>query len=210
MLRGGGMGNQKPDALLVCWQGTPPAMATVRLRLLPLDEKYAEDAMSYGNDEEFLRFVDAERFDTIDHAKEFLGRLQSESETGSRKYWSVIDKSLSQMIGTVGLIPVSIQHRVAELGFGIARSHWGTGVFLEAARAVIEYGFDVMKVERLQMQCRAANVRAISGCAKIGFKKEALLSGYYDTGSGLREDACLMSLLRSEFTVPQSVSSRWA
>ena len=54
----------------------------------------------------------------------------------------------------VGYAP---EHARAELGYVLAREHWGKGLMPEAVRAVIRFGFERMELNRVEARCIAEN-----------------------------------------------------
>ncbi len=57
--------------------------------------------------------------------------------------WAVTLKGSDELVGAVGLTPEE-DADTAELGYWLARDHWGQGITTEAARAVLSYGFDML------------------------------------------------------------------
>ncbi|HRI64194.1 MAG TPA: GNAT family N-acetyltransferase [Polyangium sp.] len=54
-------------------------------------------------------------------------------------------------IGGIGLHPLDDVHRkTAELGYWLGIAHWGRGFATEAVRAIVEYGFSQLPLERIQ------------------------------------------------------------
>ena len=64
--------------------------------------------------------------------------------------WATIDKQTDELIGRCGLLPWTIDGRSeVEVAYLLASAHWGRGLGTEAARAVLEYGFDRLHLSRL-------------------------------------------------------------
>jgi ribosomal-protein-alanine N-acetyltransferase len=166
-----------------------PMLTTPRFDLIDPDIRHAEDVFCYGTDPEFCRYIDAKPFATLSEAENFLTGLRVANARGERLYWSIYDRSIGRVIGTLGFIEVSWRHGVAEFGFGIARTHWGNGVFLECAAPLILFAKNTLGVERLEMRTRADNQNAIRACLKAGLK-----SFYRPRGIDVRVDAMQMCL----------------
>lgn len=171
-----------------------PTISTPRFDLIRPDVGHAEDVFRYGSDSEFCRYIDAKPFADTSDAESFLAGLLTAIDRGERVYWAVRDRQLGSVIGTLGFIEVSWRHGVAEFGFGIARSHWGRGVFHECALSLFGIGRESLGIERLEMRTRADNQNAIRACLRAGFKEEAVLRSYYrPQGENMRVDAMQMS-----------------
>ena len=82
--------------------------------------------------------------------------------------WAVTWKANGEFIGTVGLTP-DPHKRSAELGYWIARSHWGIGIATEAARAVVDHGFQVLGFDFLTSGHFVDNPASGRVLGKLGF-----------------------------------------
>lgn len=65
-------------------------------------------------------------------------------------------KSTDELVGCTGL-HLEPLHERAELGYWIGRPYWGRGYASEAARALVEYGFGVIGLRRIQAHYMAHN-----------------------------------------------------
>ena len=59
-----------------------------------------------------------------------------------------------------------------EVGWRLARAHWGAGYATEAARAAVEWGFANLPLEELVSMTIAANVRSQRVMQKLGFVRD--------------------------------------
>jgi [ribosomal protein S5]-alanine N-acetyltransferase len=101
------------------------------------------------------------------HAREFFATVPKENELrlGIRL------RSTGHLCGGIGLHPDAQQPR-AELGYWIGVPFWGNGYATEAARAVIEYGFQELKLERIFASHFKGNDRSGRVLQKIGMRYE--------------------------------------
>lgn len=56
-----------------------------------------------------------------------------------------------------------------ELGFMLAENQWGNGYASEASKALIDYAYKYMKVERVEARVRIENIHSIRTIEKLGF-----------------------------------------
>lgn len=96
--------------------------------------------------------------------------------------WAVVEKSTSAVIGYCGLsrFPGRCAGDEAEIGFRLARAHWGRGLATEAAMAVCAHAFDALGLPRLVALIDPANAASIRVAEKIGlrYEREVMLPGY--------------------------------
>lgn len=73
------------------------------------------------------------------------------------------------LVGTIGFGRRCASDDEAELGYWIARDHWGRGYATEAGRAVVELAFDGLRLPRLAAGHFADNPASGAVLRKLGF-----------------------------------------
>lgn len=104
----------------------------------------------------------------------FLGN-QSRGDLG---VWSIVLIDTGKMIGTIELYNY-VPKFFAELGYSLNPSFWGMGYATEAARAVVDYGFNVLRLRRIEAGTFETNKQSMRVCEKVGFTKEGILKNSY-------------------------------
>lgn len=74
-------------------------------------------------------------------------------------------------LGSVGL---TVAGSVGQLGYVIAPSHWGRGYATEAASALLAFGMDELKLQRINATCRPENKASARVLEKIGMARAGL------------------------------------
>lgn len=78
---------------------------------------------------------------------------------------------VADFIGLCGIAPVRFQAPfvpAVEIGWRIAYEHWGRGYAPEAAKAVIDYGFDTLKLPEIVAFAVVANAKSRRVMDKLG------------------------------------------
>ena len=116
-------------------------------------------------------------------------------------------------IGTTGLHGIDLHNGSAEFGIAIGeKAGWSKGFGTDALRAICDFGFGELRLERISLQVYAGNDRARRSYEKAGFTHEATLRRAHFS-RGEYHDAHVMSMLRGEWSAlaagvpPQSTSS---
>lgn len=96
-------------------------------------------------------------------------------------------KSTEEMIGIMAVLKVDRKNRNAELGYWIAKKYWNSGFATEAGIRVLEFGFNVLGLERMYAKCVPENKASSRVMEKIGMKYEGIFrheilknNKYYD------------------------------
>jgi ribosomal-protein-alanine N-acetyltransferase len=99
--------------------------------------------------------------------------------------WAILYKRNQILIGRCGLNLIDETSEV-EIDFFLAKKFWGKGYATEAAKAVLEYGFRILNLDRIIALAKIENVASRKVIEKIGmgYIKDAQYWGitcaYYD------------------------------
>lgn len=102
----------------------------------------------------------------IEHARAFLAKERRPHDASLLVFRRT--NGAPQLIGSVGL--GRDPDGVVELGYWIARPHWGLGYATEAARAVVELARDAFRLRRLRAGHFLDNPASGRVLAKLGFR----------------------------------------
>ncbi len=86
--------------------------------------------------------------------------------------WAITLKGTDSFTGTAGFEEFSFLDNRAEIGFSLLRDQQGMGYMIEALRAIIEYGFNSMHINRIQTTVVPLNVSSIKLLEKLSFHRE--------------------------------------
>ncbi len=85
--------------------------------------------------------------------------------------WAIVDDLSSQTVGYSGLRYLDELNEV-ELLYGLAKSYWNKGIATKAAKAAIEYGFNIANLNRIIALAFPENLASIRVIEKAGLKYE--------------------------------------
>lgn len=102
-------------------------------------------------------------------------------------------------IGTIGLHGLDLVNGNAELGIAIGeKAEWGRGYGTDATRAICDFGFGELRLERISLCYYDGNDRGRRTYEKAGFVHEGTLRRAHYAG-GDHHDVHIMSILREEW-----------
>jgi ribosomal-protein-alanine N-acetyltransferase len=73
------------------------------------------------------------------------------------------------------LLHRDIYRITAELGYWLGESYWGRGIATRAVRAIIQWAFESLALERIQARVFDSNVASCRVLEKAGFTREGRL-----------------------------------
>lgn len=101
-----------------------------------------------------------------------------------------------RLIGTCGFHNINKGSRRGELGYELDYAAWGRGFMRKALRPVLDYGFNIMRFERVEAFLNVDNDRSSAVLKKLGFQYEGTLREYGLTAKGLIDQNCFSLLKR--------------
>lgn len=119
----------------------------------------------------------------------------------SGEVWAIVYKDNNKVIGSIGLHKDAKRsnERARMIGYALSEEYWGQGLATEAAKCVIKYGFEVMKLDIISVYHYPHNYRSKRVIEKCGFKYEGILrhaSILYD--GNLCDEVCY-SMTKDEY-----------
>jgi len=151
-----------------------PVVETERLTLRGFTAADVDAMLAIYADPEVAQFI---TFDGKPQNREYVWRVMTNmaGHWALRGYgmWAVEEKQTGALIGHVGpYYPEGWPGQ--EIGWTIAREHWGKGYATEAARASLDYAARTLRWPRVIHIINPLNVRSITIAEKIGSKKDGV------------------------------------
>ena len=112
--------------------------------------------------------------------------------------WMITMKGDDTAIGFVAM-GEKRQGRVSEVGYLLARAHWGRGIAREAVERVIDHVFLTENQRRIFADTDPDNRASRALLERMGFVLEGTLRGEWETHIGVR-DSVIYGLLKEEWT----------
>jgi [ribosomal protein S5]-alanine N-acetyltransferase len=172
-----------------------PLLRTRRLVLREPTQADARAVLVFRGDPHVQRF-NSEPLRGETEAVALIDFLLAESASDARRHWVIV--AADQVVGLIGLHAWDHGHWRAELGYELAASHWGRGLADEAARAVIEHGFTVMDLHRIEAHTIADNHASVHLLERLGFRLEGTRRDYTFEDDLAFHDSAIYSLLSTD------------
>jgi ribosomal-protein-serine acetyltransferase len=103
-----------------------------------------------------------------------------------------------EVIGRVGLYNINHSNCSGEIGYWIGESHQGKGIVAQSCIQILEFAFQTLNMNRVEIKCAVLNMRSQSIPVQLGFKLEGTLRSAELLHSEFH-DLYLYSLLKEEF-----------
>jgi RimJ/RimL family protein N-acetyltransferase len=149
-----------------------PTLCTERLLLRPWRQPDLEPWAALGADPEVMEpvggVIDRER------SHELAARIRGHFERHGFGLWAAEVPGVAGFIGFIGLaIPAFEAHFMpcVEVGWRLARAHWGRGYATEGARAALDYGFATRRLAEIVSFTAETNLRSRRVMERIGMRR---------------------------------------
>lgn len=144
-----------------------PTLRTERLLLRGFRETDLDAFAAIGADPEVMRYLGDGRTFGRDDAWRQMAMFLGHWALRGFGPWAVEERSTGAYVGRVGLYcPEGWPG--PEVGWVLARAHWGKGFALEAARAALDHAFRVLGWSRAISVIQPDNARSIRVAERLG------------------------------------------
>jgi [ribosomal protein S5]-alanine N-acetyltransferase len=153
----------------------PPTLHTARLRLRPFTSADADALFALHSSAYVLRYGDAPPWTERARAERFIAACDQMAENSSGARLAMDRPSDGAFIGWCGLTRWDPDHRSASMGYCLDDAAWGRGYATEAARALLQWAFDTLDLNRVQAETDTRNAASARVLEKLGFVREGTL-----------------------------------
>lgn len=147
---------------------------TISLELLDEKHAVATFALIDGNRKhlrEWLPWVD--QIKTIDNFQNYISKTKKQTEEGSDFGFIILFNNT--VAGRIGIHYIDQQSKIGALGYWIGEDYSGKGIITKSCRAIINYGFNTLCLNRIEIKCGTENTKSRAIPEKLHFKLEGIL-----------------------------------
>lgn len=174
-------------------------LLTPRLRLREFTPDDVPGVLAYQRDPLYLRYYEGDDR-TMEQVRDLVGQFVAWQADAPRFRWqmAVEWRETGEMIGNVGLRRMGARSPEADLGYELAPAWWGRGIATEAAEAMLRFGFETQRLDRIHAHCVLDNEGSARVLEKIGLRREGILREH-EQFKGRWWDVQLFGILREEW-----------
>lgn len=172
-------------------------LATERVTIRGVQETDLPDLHAVNGDPAVTVFLPYETWTAPEHGTAWLARMDALAATGTARQFVLEMRTSGTVVGTLLLFRYDEGSARAELGYALARRHWGQGVMREALRAFCGHLFATAGLRRLEAEVNPSNQASNRLLRALGFTLEGTLRKRW-VGKGTAYDTHVYGLLREE------------
>lgn len=112
----------------------------------------------------------------------------------------VFDKRTNQYAGSTRFYDIQVENATLQLGFTwYGKAFQGTGINKNCKLLLLEFAFEVLKMERVEFRADHENIRSINAMKSIGCTVDGVLRSNTYKPDGARRDSIVLSILKDEW-----------
>jgi RimJ/RimL family protein N-acetyltransferase len=128
----------------------------------------------------------------------FIRQFRGQFDLGQDAVFGIFDKDETELLGGTGL-----HNRVGkdarEIGYWINVKHIGQGYATEAVCALTKVGFEIERLEQIEIHCSPENTRSYHIPLKLGFRHSTTLKNYSTDREGRFRDKMIWTISATEY-----------
>ncbi|HYL58536.1 MAG TPA: GNAT family N-acetyltransferase [Candidatus Acidoferrales bacterium] len=144
-----------------------------RLLIRRFRESDLASFMAYRNDPEVARYQSWESITRIEARKFIAQQIRNRPGVPGRWFQFAVElKDGGALAGDCALHVMKSAPRIAELGYSFARAYQHRGFATEAARAVVDYAFETLHLNRVIATTDCRNAPSVALLERLGMRRE--------------------------------------
>ena len=158
------------------------------------------DAMykNWASDSEVTKFLTWQPHSSVEVSRSIIEDWLKEYSDEKYYQWAIVLKDNgNEPIGDISVGQMNEDISMVHIGYCLGRAWWRRGIMSEALKAVMDFMFDSVEVNRVESRHDPMNPNSGKVMQKCGMKYEGTLRSADRNNQGIC-DACYYALLRSE------------
>ena len=161
-------------------------------------DRDVEPLFEVFSDSRVTRYWSSPALPDIGAAVELLAEMHAGFRDRRLFQWAIARREDDRLIGTCTLTSFDAQCRRAEIGFALAHAHWRRGFAGEALRALIDFAFSELDLNRIEADVDPRNEASLRTLERLFFRREGYLRQRWIV-AGEIQDALIYGLIRREW-----------
>jgi len=150
-----------------------PVLETGRLLLRPLQRRDAFDMFALRTDPDVMRYMDVKAFRSVREARQWIAAYRLRFRKRKALVWALAMKADDRFIGYAGFWRMMPEQLRAEVAYALMPSDWGKGLMSEALPAILDFGFQRLRVHSIEADINPGNLKSRQLLERFGFSQEA-------------------------------------
>lgn len=139
-----------------------PIIETKHLLLRKITLGDTNDMFEMRKDPRMYEFLSTKVDENPEETITYIEKMNRGIDEEKWFIWAIEQKQSNKVIGTICIWNINKEEKTGELGYGIIPDYRGQGFMKESLVSVIEYGFEVMKLNIIEAYTEEHNEKSIN------------------------------------------------
>ncbi|WP_285399338.1 GNAT family protein [Lysinibacillus sp. fls2-241-R2A-57] len=167
--------------------------------LKPLGQEDAQGILEAGSYPEIWPYLST-TIEKMDDVHNFVDNALAKKHEKTEFPFVIVDKHSEQIIGSTRFMDIDEHHKRLEIGTSwITPTFWRTTINTNCKYLLLQYCFEVLNLQRVQIKTDHENVRAQKAIERIGGKKEGILRNHMVRKDGTTRHTVMYSITLQEW-----------
>ncbi len=182
---------------MITQKGTK-TLYTERLILRKFTVDDADDMFNnWANDERVTRFLSWKPHKSVEETRELLKGWCTAYENDNTYNWAIVYEG--KTIGSLSVVTINEKREFADLGYCMGYDYWNKGIMTEAVKAVIDYLFSEIGINRIGISHAVKNFGSGKVAQKCGLTYEGTKREFFKDSKGEFHDMSFLGILRKDW-----------
>lgn len=174
-------------------------LETSRVMMRPLEAEDIDDFLLLAKCADIWKYFTKELNDEKE-LRLWINEALEERAHNRKMPFTIIDKADNTVCGTTSFGSISFFDKRIEIGWTwLGEDYIGSGINRHCKYALLQYAFEVMQFERVEIRTDNLNERAKRALRKIGAIEEGVLRSHMQMPHNRRRDSVYFSILKPEW-----------
>jgi RimJ/RimL family protein N-acetyltransferase len=144
---------------------------------------------------------------TVAQKAQLLRQFRGQFDLGQDYAYGAFDLRESVLLGSSGL-HTRVGQGAREIGYWVRSDHTGAGLATEMVAALTRVGFEIERLQRIEIHCAPDNPRSAAVARKLGYVHEATLRQRQPVGDGRLRDTMIWTLFSTDYAQSPAAGAR--
>lgn len=171
-----------------------------RVLLRPLMENDWINLLKIASEHEDLVQFSPIKIHTEEHLKDYIKNCLDSRDAKSYYSFIVFDKQTNEYAGSTSFMAISNKDKRLEIGSTwIGKGFQRTGLNRQCKFLLMQYAFDVLEFERVELKTDERNIQSRNAIQAIGGQFEGVFRSHTLMNDGFRRNTVYYSILKNEW-----------
>lgn len=176
----------------------PVKLESNRLILRPIMVGDENDLMEIYSDSETAKYDDWEPWNSIDEATKMINNSIKYYNSKDILRLGIIRKETGKLVGCCALCDFDNWNEKCMVFFQVNRSEWNNGFATEAVEMIVKFGFETIRLNRIEAFVTPGNIASESVLKKNGFLNEGMMR-QMEFYKGEFWDGIIMGIIKDDY-----------